>query len=265
MMRHTDPFGTNANRVMVFGHPGHELALFGLVQRHRAPIVVLTDGGGEHRVAESRAGLTKAGQLDRVTYLGFRESSFYEALLGHDRSVFAVVADALRDTLGPHPPEQVFCDAVEFYNPIHDITLPIVLRAVRDWPQTRVFEVPLVYQTLDEGEQYNVQRFPSSRAAARWQYALTDEEVALKEHARDQIYLSLRKQLGPEFLKVPRDHLAQEEVGEAASPLEPPHDTGRALRYEWRARLLRNQGAIENVITYTDHWRPMAAMLTSQL
>ncbi len=42
----SDPFEQNsATRLMIFGHPAHELALFGLLQRHRPAVVVITDGG----------------------------------------------------------------------------------------------------------------------------------------------------------------------------------------------------------------------------
>lgn len=256
-----NPFAEPAARVMVFGHPGHELAVFGLIQRYRMPIVVLTDGGGADRTAESRAGFAAFGHLDAVTYLGYSESSFYEALLDADERHFIDVADNLRRVVASIAPAQLFCDAVEFYNPVHDITLPIVMHALRGRSETRVFEVPLVYQVLAEDERYEVQRFPPSHQAPRWQHALSREETTLKAHARDAIYLSLRRQLGPEFLHVPYAHLSREEYGDASDPLLPPAATGRCLRYEWRAGLLKKQGRIEKVITHADHWQPMAQAL----
>lgn len=256
-----DPFAARVPRVMVFGHPGHELAVFGLIQRYRMPIVVLTDGGGADRTAESRAGFAAFGHLDAVTYLGYPESSFYEALLDADERHFVDVADHLRRVVASIAPAQLFCDAVEFYNPVHDITLPIVRHALRGRSETRVFEVPLVYQAIADDERYEVQRLPPSHASPRWRHSLSEEETALKAHARDAIYLSLRRQLGPEFLQVPYAHLSQEEYGDASDLLAPPAATGRCLRYEWRARLLKEQGRIEQVITYADHWRPMAQAL----
>ena len=34
------------------------------------------------------------------------------------------------------------------------------------------------------------------------------------------------------------------------------HDTGRELRYEWRARLLKEQGVIDEIITHAGHFVP---------
>ena len=257
-----DPFAEPATRVMVFGHPGHELAVFGLIQRYRMPIVILTDGGGADRTAESQAAFAAIGHLDHVQYLGYRESSFYEALLDGDERHFIEVADSLARALRSIAFTQLFCDAVEFYNPVHDITLPIVRRALQERSDVRVFEVPLVYQMLGDGEHYDVQRFPASRRSSIWRQSLTADEAARKVHARDSTYLSLRRQLGPEFLQVPLSHLSEEEFGDASDPLTPPAATGRCLRYEWRARVLKQQGQIDKTITYAEHWRPMAQALT---
>ena len=246
---------------MVFGHPGHELAVFGLIQRYRMPIVILTDGGGAARTAESQAGFAAIGHLDQVTYLGYPESSFYEALLDDDTRHFIDVAEDLGRIVASIAPAQLFCDAVEFYNPVHDITLPIVMRVLQGRRDTRLFEVPLVYQTPADGEEYDVQRFPPSHPSSRWRHMLSAEETAQKVRARDSIYLSLQKQLGPEFAQVPYPHLSEEEFGDASDPLQPAAETGRCLRYEWRARLLKQQRQIEKVITYAGHWRPMAKAL----
>ena len=71
---------------MIFGHPAHELALFGFLQRFRPQIVVVTDGGSEERIRQSRAGLDSIGL--EATYLNFAENDFYIALPRRDVSFF---------------------------------------------------------------------------------------------------------------------------------------------------------------------------------
>ena len=119
-----------------------ELALFGFLQRFQPQkIVVLTDGGSEERIRQSRAGLDSIGL--EATYLNFAENDFYVALLRRDVSFFETVADLLYSQIATAEPHQIFCDAIEFYNPVHDITLPLVLRAADANPQATLFEVPL--------------------------------------------------------------------------------------------------------------------------
>jgi hypothetical protein len=251
----TNPLSTNPiKRLMIFGHPAHELALFGFLQRFRPDIVIITDGGGKERIRQSRTGLESIGL--EATYLKFAENDFYAALLRRDISFFEAVSESLSLEISASEPDQIFCDAMEFYNPVHDITLPLVLRASAAAPRAEVFEVPLVYQTLTAGEHYEIQRMPLGSARRPFRYHVTSQELFAKIHARDEIYLSLRDQAGPEFSAAPAEHLAIEETAPAGDPFAAPHATGRELRYEWRARLLKQQGLIDEIITRAGHFIP---------
>jgi hypothetical protein len=239
-------------RLMIFGHPAHELALFGFLQHFRPQIVIVTDGGCEERIRQSRAGLDSIGL--EATYLNFAENDFYGALLRRDVSFFETVADLLHSQIVTAEPHQIFCDAIEFYNPVHDITLPLVLRAAEAAPQATLFEVPLLYQTLTDGEHYEIQRIPSASPQRRFRYHLAAEDLCAKIRARDEIYLSLHDQVGPEFSAVTTAHLAIEEIALAGDPFVSPRATGRELRYEWRARFLKQAGIIDEIITRAGHF-----------
>jgi hypothetical protein len=120
------------SRVLVFSHPNHELAVFGLVQRLHPHLIFLTDGGGAERVGQTERGLERIGLRDRAHFLNYTEAAFYEALIEGDVHLFREVARNLRAWLDCIRPAQVLCDAVEFYNPVHDLSLPIALAAVAD-------------------------------------------------------------------------------------------------------------------------------------
>jgi hypothetical protein len=250
--------GASTTRLFVFSHPNHELAVFGLARRLRPYLVFLTDGGGEHRVAETRRGLESIALADRARFLGHTEQSFYDALLRRDRGFFDGVTAEVRQAIDDVAPEQVFADAVELYNPVHDMTLPVAVAAVRATPGVGLFEVPLVYQRPGDGERYEVQRMPPSCGARRIDVALADDEIAAKEHARDAIYRILMQQMGPVLATLPREHLAIEQVAMAEPRLAHP-GSERALRYEWRGELLRNRGEVSDVITYAKHYAPVAS------
>ena len=57
--------------VMVFSHPNHELAVFGLVQRLRPRLVFLTDGGGARRVEETGRALDGLGLRAHATFFNY--------------------------------------------------------------------------------------------------------------------------------------------------------------------------------------------------
>lgn len=245
-------------RLVVTGHPNHELAIFGFVQRARPQLLFLTDGGGPERVAESRSALASIGLLDRAQFLDWSEQALYDALLGRDSAVFEVLLHEIRMTMKTVAPQQVICESVELYNPLHDITLPLVRAAAAEMPGVDVIEFPLIAQEPAAEERYRVQRFPDDRKITSLE--LTDEEVDAKLRARDHEYRALQRSTGDVVNRVSRDSARIETFARAMTALpEPGRD--HVLRYEWRGRLLRERGAVADVITFADHYVPFVRAL----
>jgi len=247
-------------RLFVFSHPNHELGMFGLLGRGHAHVVILSDGGGEERVRQSRQGLELLGLEDHVTFVDVPETGFYEALLRQDRRLFDEHVRVVRDAVARLDPDEVCCDAVEHYNPGHDMSLPIVWAALGPSRRGGVFEVPLIHQRAD-GHGYRVQQVAPSLVARRHVVRLSPEETARKTKARDEVYRELGAQLGAELLGASDGQLTCEELMDARPlPLE-RRAPEMALRYEARGELLRSQGHVERVLTYEGHWLPMVGEL----
>lgn len=249
-----------STRLVVLSHPNHELAIFGLLQRFRPYFVYLTDGGGDERVAQTRRGLESIGLLERARFLNHPEKSFYGALLECDSAFYERVACQVRASVEVLQPEQIFCDAIEFYNPVHDMSLPIVKAALLGQAGASLFEAPLVYQTPAEAETYEVQRMPASRRHEEIELRLSEQELAAKVQARDKVYTMLTDQMGSVISQLPRAHLAREVVAPARSCLTAP-GPDVALRYEWRAERLMERGEIERKISFAQHYLPVASAL----
>jgi len=248
-------------RLVVTGHPNHELAIFGFVQRLRPRLLFLTDGGGAERVEESRRALASLGLLHQAPFLDWTEESLYRALLDGDSGVFAELVAEVRSEIEATAPQQIFCESIELYNPLHDITLPIVRAATRGLPGIEIFEFPLIAQEPADGERYRVQRLPARRTTEALH--LTAGEHGAKLSAREDLYLCLRRQLGAVLEELGPEHTAVEFFAPACEELPEP---GRyhVLRYEWRARLLQDRGEIDRMITYRDHFLPMLAALAQE-
>ena len=244
--------------LIVTGHPNHELAILGFVQRARPRLLFLTDGGGPERVAETRRAHAARGLADHAHFLDRTEESLYRALLDRDLAVFAGLVADVRAEIDAWSPRQILCESIELYNPLHDITLPLVRAAARGLPGIEVVEFPLIAQVPTDGERYRVQRLPESRAAISLQ--LTESEVAAKLQARDEIYRCLRRQLGPVLAGLDRENAAIEHFALAETELPQP-GVDHVLRYEWRGRLLQERGEIDRVITFEEHFLPVVAGL----
>jgi hypothetical protein len=247
-------------RCVVLSHPNHEMAVFGMFRRLRPHVIVLTDGGGAERVEQSRRGLERIGVLERTVFLDYAEDDFYGALLDGDVGFFHDVAGRIRDCVADVEPEQVFCDAIELYNPVHDLSLPLVRAALGDDRDTPVFEVPLVHQRAAARESYAVQRFPESRPGARVTFDLHDDELREKLWARDHVYHSLRAQIGALLGSLPDQHFATETVAPAVTRL-PDVPPDQILRYDWRGQLLFGRGDVKRALTRADHYLPIAREL----
>jgi hypothetical protein len=250
------------SRLVISGHPNHELAIFGFLQRLRPRLLFLTDGGAEERVAESRRALEGLGLLDRARFLGWSEKRLYRALLEHDTATIEDLVASVREEIERSAARQVICESVEFYNPLHDLTLPIVMAASRGIAGIEIVEFPLISQIPAATEVYRVQRFDSARDLT--ELHLTGEEVTAKLAARDDHYSCLRRQLGPVLAELDEDDLATEVFAAAPAVLRTPGE-GSLLRYEWRGRQLEERGEVEHVITYRDHFLPTIAGLTGRL
>jgi hypothetical protein len=244
-------------RLVVTGHPNHELAIFGFVQRARPHLLFLTDGGGRQRVDESRRALASIGVLDRAKFLDWREQTLYDALLTVDVDLFRQLVEEVRAELLALAPQQVLCESIELYNPLHDTTLPIVRAAASGLPDLEIIEFPLIAQEPAADERYRLQRFPADRVSTA--ITLDATELDHKLRVREHEYQSLRRTTAS-VAEVSRE-CAGTEVFALATETLPTPGRDHVLRYEWRARLLQERGEVDRVITFADHFVPLVTAL----
>jgi len=123
----------SARAALVVAHPGHELRVYGWLEATRPRVFVLTDGSGRStrsRIASTDDVLAGAGATRGDIYARLTDTDFYTAILDHEFDLFKRLADELADELIR---EKILCvagDAVEGYNPAHDVCRLIINAAV---------------------------------------------------------------------------------------------------------------------------------------
>lgn len=244
----------------VFSHPNHEVAVYGLVRRLKPAVAFLTDGGGGERLAQTGRGLDAAGVSGRVTHLGGTEESFYRAVLGRDAAFFGAVAEELAAVIKRLRPDRILCDAVEFYNPVHDIALPVTLLAARRaGSKADILAVPLVYQASGSPERYVYQRALPEDEGVETGFPLSGQEGSAKLAALSGIYTAVMEQMA-----VPRAAIEEccrvERLVRPRSPLAPP-DPGCAVRYDRRGAEAVAAGRAREAITHAGHYVPLVREL----
>ncbi len=239
----------------IFSHPNHELASIGLITRlNPYRIIYITDGGGEKRCNETRDVLNSLGLADNVVFMNLSEDSFYEAIASSDCKYFESISRYIRTELSYEVPRYIFCDAVEFYNPTHDMTYPIVKSLNLS---STVFEIPLVYQDLTGNTV--IQNPPESLKINSVCISLTEKEEELKSYLFKSKYHSLGEEM--EYLISSDINLTKFEwvIKDRGFPIFPMHD--QAIRYDVRGSELAAQNMCNVAITYKDHYVPLATMI----
>lgn len=249
-------FDCRKRTLAVFSHPNHEIAVYGLICRMRPAIAFLTDGGGGARLEQTGQGLLAAGISSDVTYLNYTEESFYRAILGRDAAFFDQVVSRLAEWIRACSPEQILCDAVEYYNPIHDIALPVVFGATRALGSSiPIFSVPLVYQGSAPPEQLVFQRALPGERHLEEPFPISNLEGISKRHALRSIYAALMAQMAFPDAAITQACL-EEHLHPAGAPFGPV-DPLCVIRYDRRGEEAKKAGLVQEAISYRHHYLPL--------
>jgi hypothetical protein len=125
--------GTLPRCGLIIGHPGHELRVLGWLRAAKPLVAVLTDGrghGGQPRLDLSRQVIESAGAEVSHLYGVTSDQELYRAILEQNAPFFRKLASQLTDLLVERGVECVAGDAIEGYNPAHDLCRLILDRAV---------------------------------------------------------------------------------------------------------------------------------------
>jgi hypothetical protein len=169
---------------LVIAHPGHELCVYHWLRLTRPCVFILTDGSG--RSDESRLHSTtrileqnRAGQ--GCIFGRHTDREIYLALMDHELDLFLNLVQELAAALVRERIDYVVGDAIEGYNPSHDLCCAIINAAVEIASRERGsamlnFDVLLTSEPEDQT--------PAESADALWLHLNEDDlsqkvEVAL--------------------------------------------------------------------------------------
>jgi len=109
---------------LLVAHPGHELRLHAWVEIVRPRVYVLTDGSGHRgtgRLASTAAILARAGATPGAAFGRWTDAEAYRVILEGDLAALRALALEIADELVTADVELVASDAVEGFNPVHDL------------------------------------------------------------------------------------------------------------------------------------------------
>ena len=239
--------------ILAIGHPGHELLTHQWMVIHRPTVLVLTDGSGGAglpRIEETRETVVQAGGLVGPVFGAGPDKRFYEAILAHDAPFFAAFVDAATAAMEACDAQLVLSDAIEHFNPVHDLCCVIAALAARRAERSLghgVAHWDFAIELQDGG--------PRPGAVT---LALDDSAVLAKQTAAGR-FPTLAAEVAAMVARHPA-LLRQETIRPVTGPLLPaPPPQGAYYEQFGRARV--QGGAYAQLITYDDHLAPLARAL----
>jgi hypothetical protein len=244
---------------LVVAHPGHELVVHGWLEVARPRVFIFTDGSG--RSAQSRLDsttriLNQTGAKPGSIYGRLTDPAGYSAILNHEFDLFIGLADELTEALVGERIDYVAGDAIEGYNPMHDVCRLVINAAVTVACRSRGhrvanFEFSLIGQpkacpdTLHAGEvwlQLDEDAFARKMAAAKGY-----TEVA------GEVFAALGRTSVDAF-RVEYLHLVDNSGGQRPCDEEP-------IFYEHYGEKQVAAGHYQRVLRYDEHIAPLAEAL----
>jgi hypothetical protein len=247
---------------LVVAHPGHELRLATWVGRIQPVVFIIAKGArsgrSEARIQASRALVLELGGTPAEPFGLAFDAEIYGWIMTGDITMFARVADDLRDAFVAQGTTTVVTDSWQNYNPVHDLTHALARvaaaeAAARLGRRVEVLDYPVVPHALAHAE----------IGSEHSRIALSAAEVATK--------MALAAQF-PEIVEDVR--LLSETAGRGAFDVESLHHPkglrslmctpGHPPLYELYGEERVKRGVYADVLRWS-HMEPIVTMLANRL
>ena len=238
---------------LFMGHPGHELRIHGWVERTKPLVLVITDGSGGvkvDRTESSRALLAATGAKAGPIFGRLSDREAYNAIFRGDVGLFTGLAEEAADIFEHAGVTVVVSDAVEGFNPVHDLCRLMADAAVRLMEGRRQARVPAY--------EFDLVTHPWEAQAcdAEIRINLTEGEFRRKIEAA-QRYKELHGEVKRALENTPAEAFREEIFRPAVAWLGPP---GKPF-YESFGECRVAEELYDQVIRRDIHLKPIAAAL----
>lgn len=143
------------NSALIIGHPGHELRAYKFLKDSKPDVYILTDGSGHNnnsRLHQSVKLIESLGATYKNTIIPFTDKELYNIILSGDLDKIRQVKDLLLNSIKENNYDQIFGDALEGFNPTHDICRYIINGIVSELEKSNPSKSILNYDfVLDKG------------------------------------------------------------------------------------------------------------------
>jgi hypothetical protein len=240
---------------LIVAHPGHELRLHGWLERERPTVFVLTDGSGHcgvSRLPSTRKVVEKAGAAAGPVFGRWTDRALYELMLDGRIDALASLAGEIASALVEQGVDGVAGDAVEGFNPAHDLCRVLADAAVAE-ASSRTGRAIASFDFLLEGR-------PDAGGPGALRLALDEGELERKlAAARD--YPEMAGEVERAFAR----HGVEPFRVECLRPVDAEADLEASIEdppfYERHGERQVAAGHYRRVLRFREHFLPLARAL----
>ena len=240
---------------LLIGHPGHELRVFHFIEKYRPRVYVITDGSGADRTSRidtTKQILESCGATLSPVMGYFTDREMYRIMLENDTGRLFELVDLILADLEEHHIEALAGDAIEGYNPTHDICRYII-NSLADILEARSGKpVP--------NHEFLLDSLPTAEEAAACDIITLDEDAYLRKYKAAETYT----ELAGEFQRAVNKYGTAPFRKEYLKPVSKPYvftTWDQIPYYEQYAAQRKAQGVYNEVISFRQHVMPLIARL----
>jgi hypothetical protein len=114
---------------LIIGHPGHELRAFKFLKDSKPDVYILTDGSGQNndsRLYQSIKLIESLGATYKNTFNPFTDKELYNIILSGNLDKIKQLKEQLLILIKENNYDEIYGDALEGFNPTHDICRYII-------------------------------------------------------------------------------------------------------------------------------------------
>jgi hypothetical protein len=244
---------------IIVAHPGHELRVFHWMERARPLYCCLTEGSGgaaSSRMPSTDVVLARIGAPSGPLYGRYADKEIYRLLLAGSVDVFVGLVDELADAFAAAGIDEVVGDAIEGFNPSHDICRFVIDGAVALAMRRTGRPIANRDFVLDAGPDTCPE---AVRAATVWLH-LDDAALDRKIDAAMQ-YPELRPEVEAALERFGRGAFAVECLRPATTGLMLDRFRSEVPAYERYGELRVRDGRYDEIIRYRQHVLPVRAAI----
>lgn len=245
---------------LVIAHPGHELMVHGWLEVAQPRVFVFTDGSGhsnQARLVSTTKILDQAAAERGSLYGRLTDAAAYAAILNHDFELFIGFARELAEVFVNERIDSVAGDALEGYNPMHDVCRLVINAAVNVAQRKHAHQVANYEFSLVSQPEVCPEPPPANEIWLR-----LDEPAFARKIAAARGYRELAGEVLSAF---GRNSIAAFGV-ERLSPVAPDpsaHRSNGRPFYEQYGEKQVAAGHYTHVLRYDEHMAPLAEALGS--